>query len=528
MKLIYTIIFVLISFVLTGQNEFHVYPQNHKTTPGKPTGNGSIQNPWDLQTALNQNSKVINGGDVIWLHEGVYDGRFVSNLQSNIKHKHITVSSFPNEWAILNGNINSKRTSVLTVSGSRVIYKSFEITWLGDFSRKQTELNFQKSDGINHNSGINCKFINLIIHNNPGSGFGTWKQTGNSEINGCLIFNNGYYSAKRGSGVGIYAQNSTEQNKLIKDNIIFNNYYKGIEVWSDNRNAKEQYVKNIILENNVIFNSALITGTPRDNLIIATNDNNGINIAKNITVKDNIFYHNTALSKTIENNNAPSLTLGFNKNAPIESIKVLNNIIIGRKDAIRILDVKSLQFKNNCVYSGFVRFRESTIKHINQQNWKFSNNTYYTRRNTPIRIEGVRDYNIQEWNKKYGLDAQTTYKNFKEFNLNNVLDISQNEYDENKYRVVLFDKNENDVIVDFSEYGITKGTSFIIKDVENYSEVLKSGILGNDKKIVFPMKLNKNDTNKTLDNFGVFIVEFNNAENSKKIGFLGKFFSWLF
>ena len=528
MKLFYTIILAFTTIALTAQNEFHVFPDDHKKTPGKPTGNGSLQNPWDLQTALNQNSKVVNGGDTIWLHHGTYNGRFVSNLKSDIKDKYTTVSSFPGEWAILNGNMNSKRTAVLTVTGSNIIYKDFEITWLGDFPRKQTDPNFQKSDGISHNSGINCKFINLIIHNNPGSGFGTWRKTGNSEINGCLIFNNGYYSAKRGSGVGIYAQNSSEQNKLIKNNIIFNNYYKGIEVWSDNRNANEQYVKNIILENNVIFNSALVTGTPKDNLIIATNDNNGINIAKNIAVENNIFYHNTALSKTIENNNAPSLTLGFNKKAPIESIKVLDNVIIGRKDAIRILDVKSLQFKSNVVYSGYVRFRESTVKHINQQNWQFSNNRYYTRKNTPIRIEGVRDYNIEEWNKTYGLDTHTAYKNFKEFNLNSVLDISPNEYDNNKFRIVLFDKNENDVTVDFSEYGIAKGTSYIIKDVENYSEILKSGILGNDKKIVFPMKLNKNDKNKTFDNFGVFIIQFNKPETTEKVGFLSKFFKWLF
>ncbi|MEJ2113569.1 MAG: right-handed parallel beta-helix repeat-containing protein [Flavobacteriaceae bacterium] len=528
MKLICTIIFALLSFVLNGQNEFHVFPDNHRKNPGKPTGNGSLNNPWDLETALSQNSKTVNGGDIIWLHEGTYHGRFVSKLESNIKGKYITVSSIPNEWAILNGNITSKRTSVLTVTGSHVIYKDFEITWLGDFSRNQTDSNFQKSDGISHNSGVNCKFINLIIHNNPGSGFGSWKRTGNSEINGCLIYNNGYFSTKRGSGVGIYVQNSSNQLKIIKNNTIFNNYYKGVEVWSANTNANEEYVKNITLQSNIIFNNGLPSRVFRDNLIIATDDRNGINIARNITVKNNIFYHNTKLSKVIENNNASSLTLGFNNNAAIESIKVLNNIIIGRKDAIRILDVKSLQFENNIVYSGYVRLRESTIKHINPNNWQFSNNTYYTRRNTPIRVQGVRDYNIEEWNKTYGLDNHTTYKNFKEFNLNNVIDISRNEYDKNRYRVVLFDKNENDVTVDFSEYGITKGTTYAIKDVENYSEVLKSGIVGNDKKIVFHMKLNKDNKNKTFDNFGVFIIEFNKVGTNEKVGFLSKFFKWIF
>jgi len=528
MKSFYLIIFLIFCIVLNAQQEYHVFPEDHKKKPGTSIGNGSLQNPWNLQTALNQSNSVV-GGDIIWLHDGVYNGRFTSKLQSTNKDKFITVASFPNEWAILNGNIESAKTSVLNVKGANAIYKDFEITWIGDFSRKETDTDFQKSDGISHDRGTNCKFINLTIHNNPGSGFGSWKSTGYTEINNCFIYNNGFMSKRgRGSGVGIYVQNSSQQTKLIKNNTIFSNYYKGIEVWSANTNANEAYVKNITLQNNVIFNSGLVSGTYRDNLIIATDDRNGINIAKNINVENNILYHNTKLSKAIENNNASSLTLGFNKRAPIESIKVFNNIIIGRKDAIRILDVKSLHFKNNIVYSGYVRFRETTIKHIKPQNWQFSNNTYYTRNNKPIRVQGIKDYSIAEWNTKYGLDNHSNYKNFKEFNLNNVLNITKNEYKENQYRVVLFNKEEQDVVVDFSEYNLEEGSSYTIKDVENYNEVLTSGILNNDLEIVVPMSNLKSIKPHTLNNFGVYNIEFNKTEATVKVGFVGRFFKWLF
>ena len=301
-------LFAFISLITQAQQEFHVFPLDHESTPGSSTGNGSLQNPWDLQTALNQDAQVVNGGDIIWLHDGLYHGRFKSTLQSTINDKFITVASFSNEWAILNGNIKSNRKAVLTITGANVIYKDFEVTWLGNFPRIQTETNFQKSDGVSHTNGVNCKFVDLVIHNNPGSGFGSWKRTGNSIIDGCIIFNNGYYSSKRGSGVGVYVQNSSEKFRLIKNNIIFNNYYKGVEVWSDNRKAKEAYVKNIVLENNVIFNSAIITGKPKDNLIIATNDNNAVNIAKNITVKNNVLYHNTNYTKNQIDGQSPSLT----------------------------------------------------------------------------------------------------------------------------------------------------------------------------------------------------------------------------
>jgi hypothetical protein len=171
MKLIYTILFTILNFALVAQNEFHVFSEDAKT-PGTATGNGSLQKPWDLQTALNQNPNTVNGGDIIWLHDGIYNGRFISKLQSTTNGKFITIASFPNEWAVLNGNVTSNKTSVLNVKGSNVIYKDFEVTWLGDFSRNQGEKGFQKSDGISHDSGVNGKFINLIIHNNPGSGFG--------------------------------------------------------------------------------------------------------------------------------------------------------------------------------------------------------------------------------------------------------------------------------------------------------------------------------------------------------------------
>jgi len=510
------------------QHEYHVYPEHHEKTPGTTLGDGSLQHPWDLQTALGQKSEVVNGDDIIWLHEGVYNGRYISNLSSTVQGKNITVMPFQKNKVVLNGNLTSKRSYILEVRGKQVTFKDLEITFLGGFSRDQKDPNFQKVEGVSHSSGVGCKFINLIIHDIPGTGFGSWKQTADSEINGCMIYNNGYYSNKRGSGVGIYVQNSSEKFRLIKNNIIFNNYYKGIEVWSDNRNASEAYVKNIILENNVIFNSALVTGIPRDNLIIATNDNNGVNIAKNIKVVNNILYHNTNYAKNEIDGEMPSLTLGFNEHAPIENINLSRNIILGRNDGIRIQYAKSLVFKNNIVYAGFVRFNKSFYSNFNSTEWDFSGNRYFTRKNKTIRIQSQEDFTVEEWNKKYGLDSKSVWKPVSQFNMNNVLDITANDYDENKYRVILFNKNEEDVTVNFSNQNLTKGLTYIIRDVEDYSKVLKSGILGSDKNITFPMKLNQGNKNKTLDNFGVYTIEFNKNEATEKVGFFKRLFKGLF
>lgn len=517
-------VFLWFTFVFA-QKEFHVFPIDHKTNPGTVTGNGTLQRSWDLQTALNQKTEVVNGGDFIWLHEGVYSGRYVSILSSTILNKNITIMPFNNQKVIINGNVVSNKSSVLEVRGKQVTFKNIEITFLGEYSRNQNGANFQKVDGINHTNGAGCKFINLIIHNNPGSGFGSWKRTADTEINGCMIFNNGYYSAKRGSGVGIYVQNSSEQTRLIKNNIIFNNYYKGVEVWSDNRKATEAYVKNITLDNNVIFNSALVTGIPKDNLIIATNDNSSVNIAKNIKVLNNIFYHNTNYIKNEIDGELPSLTLGFNKNAPVEDITLTGNIILGRNDGIRFLHAKGLTFKNNIVYSGFIRFYNSFYNNYNSKTWEFSGNTYYTRKNKSIRIQSKEDFTVEEWQQKYNLDSKSIWKPISEFNLSNVLNITPYDFNKNKYRVVLFSKNEENVTVDFSKYKLSKEMIYTIRDVEDHSQIVQSGILGKDWKVTFPMKLNNGNKNKTLDNFGVFIVEFSQPE---KVGFLGNLFGWIF
>ncbi|MCB0469650.1 MAG: hypothetical protein KDC51_03335, partial [Flavobacteriaceae bacterium] len=81
--------------------------------PGKSTGDGSLLNPWDLQTALNQKNNVVNGGDTIWLHEGVYTGRYISKIESNLTNKFIVVSAYKADNVVLNGNIQSSLGAVL-------------------------------------------------------------------------------------------------------------------------------------------------------------------------------------------------------------------------------------------------------------------------------------------------------------------------------------------------------------------------------------------------------------------------------
>src|SRR5437762_2768638 len=63
--------------------EYHVSPS------GSRLRNGSLKNPWDLQTALSGEGanprQRVRPGDTVWLHGGVYRGGFVSKLSGSAK-----------------------------------------------------------------------------------------------------------------------------------------------------------------------------------------------------------------------------------------------------------------------------------------------------------------------------------------------------------------------------------------------------------------------------------------------------------
>ena len=536
MKQLLTFIFsISISAISFAQQDFHVFPKDHSKTPGTSNGIGSMNKPWDLQTALSQSSNVVNSGDTIWLHEGIYNGRYLSTLESLEANKFITVSGFKNDKVVINGNVNSPLKHVFEINGKQVVYKNFEVTFLGDYSRNAKDDEFEVVSGIRHSTGEDCQFINLKVNNIPGVGIGSWKTTGGSIFDGCIIYNNGYIKGQ-GRGLGLYIQNNTEKVKVIQNCIIFNNYYKGVEVWSANKKAKNEYVKNMILKNNVFFNNGSPAQLFKDNLIVATGDKNGINIAKNIKVINNIFYHNVDVKNGQINGDAASLSIGYHENAPVEDVVIKNNIIFGRNNALRIAHAKSVTLEGNRIYSGYVSFKSSVLEHIN--NWNFKNNTYYTKKSSSFRILGDKDYTLQNWQSNFGLDEGSRWKSVKKFDMKSVASVTKYNHKKGAYKVVLFQEDENEVSVDFSKPDIKIGSNYKIYDVENPNVILQTGKLPEDLKITFPMQLNEIEkplhntaAQKTLSNFGVFVIEFEEQipikETEERDNFFKRFFKWL-
>ncbi len=258
-------------------------------------------------------------------------------------------------------------------------------------------------------------------------------------------------------------------------------------------------------------------------MIVASNDSNGINIAQNITVANNIFYHNTDFIKNQINGDAPSLTLGLRPSAPITDVVVKDNIIIGRNNGLRILYADKLVFQNNTVHSGYVMQTKATNRRF--KNWRFKNNIYYTKNSSPMFITKSERLNFNDWKSKYNVDTDSKHKSHKTFDLDPVLDVTQVESKTMKFRVTLFNKQGNPVRVTFLNHDISEGTNYKITNIAS-NEVLSEGTLNVEKEVVFKMGIE----NVTANNFGVYYITFDSesAIEKKKKSFFKRIFGWLF
>jgi parallel beta-helix repeat protein len=126
------------------------------------------------------------------------------------------------------------------------------------------------------------KFINLIVHDTQDNGF--WKQEINTEVNGCLFYYNGWSAPDRGHGHGIYAQNDTGSTMRLIDNIIFQQFDKGIQIYG----SSTAPLNNMDLEGNTAFQNGYMAST--------TQGSNNIEIgggqtAQNPTLLNNYSYY---------------------------------------------------------------------------------------------------------------------------------------------------------------------------------------------------------------------------------------------
>ncbi len=253
------------------------------------SGTGSFSNPWRLQDALDQPSAV-HPGDTIWLRGGTYSGTFVSYLDGTSASP-IIVRQYAGEQATLDGG--SSTTANLSVRGSYTWFWGFEIK-NSDTHRQSSQSGSNPSD-IYRGDGVQIwqtqtesglKFIDLIVHDTR-QGFSFWQEATDAEINGCIVYYNGWNGTDRGHGHGIYTQNNTGT-KHIVNNILFENFDHGIQGYG----SAAAYLKNYDIQGNTFSSSGLIANPDGGrNFLIG-----GDSTAQNLTITNNFFYYKSPYS----------------------------------------------------------------------------------------------------------------------------------------------------------------------------------------------------------------------------------------
>lgn len=121
---------------------------------------------------------------------------------------------------------------------------------------------------MNVYSGTNCKFINLITHDNA-QGVSWWSGSKDSELHGCIIYDNGWDAPDRGHGHAIYTQN-VDGTKTISDCIMTGGHSYTLHAYGSSRADVNSY----FVVGNLCYNAGpflIGSGKPSHNIKVFTN-----------------------------------------------------------------------------------------------------------------------------------------------------------------------------------------------------------------------------------------------------------------
>jgi hypothetical protein len=449
--------------------------QYHVTLNGSPEGDGSFENPWDIQTAF-KHPVSVEAGDTIWLHEGVYDlnDRLISNL-SGSEGAPIIVRQYPKEIAVINTGDDVE--NALQINGEYTWYWGFQVTSSASGRESDPEdnyhphrgkaINIGQSDDKIENPGIKC--INLIVHNTAG-GFGIWTSAVDGEIYGCIVFHNGYDGGAwhdpksyRGHGHCIYSQSDTRGIRYLKDNILFWGYAMAIHAYTSS-----SHLDNMSVEGNIIFNPGL-TSTISD----ATEGIHigGVPVAKNPYIAENYVY----MTPSMKEGDACNLTEPDSKWwGGVRNSEIQDNYFVSGDKSLVMYERGEASISGNTFVGDIEGFNRSA----------FSNNNYY----------------LDE--KPQGID----------------IFIRPNEYESGRAHICVFNWDNLSSTKIYPEGILKQGQEYALYDVQNLSgDPLISGdfngssitvplINGEAMQAVGGMKEPINKVKHTSPEFNVFLL----------------------
>lgn len=275
----------------------------HVAVDGQATNRGTRESPWDLTSALDGRQKV-QPGDTIWITGGTYrhpdrllaSQGFVVRLAGTADAP-IQVRAVPGTRATLDGGMSVvSPTDYVWIRGLEILV-SENFTLGRELSEpgSHPQSYGRPWGGLNISAGRGCKYINLVIHDNA-QGVSFWRGATDSELYGCIIYDNGWKAPDRGHGHAIYTQNEIGT-KTIADCIMTGGYGYTLHAYGSER----AFVDHYLIVGNIAYNAGtFLIGGGRP--------------SRDIRVYDNILY---------------SVTMQLGYSAPEnEDCEVIGNTIV--------------------------------------------------------------------------------------------------------------------------------------------------------------------------------------------------------
>jgi hypothetical protein len=406
------------------------------STSGATNGTGTQSNPLSLQNAIGSGSPA-KAGDTVWLRGGTYRGAFTSTLAGQPDNP-IIVRQCPGERAILVAtNVND---NTLTVLGNSTWFWGFEVM------NSVTNRSLQRGMGV-YSDGPNTKLINLIVHDS-GVGIGSWGYATNSEICGCIIFNNGYTATNGGAhGHGIYIQNNLGGRKLVRNTIISHSYAQGINCYSQGG-----IINDIDYNGNVIFRNG------GKNMSIG-----GYKPAFGITVSNSVLYQGTGIDYRYTVN--VQLGLGVTN---MDNFIFVSNTVVGGYTEINL-------WTNGVVSGNRFIFGDGAllVVMLEECNYVWDANTYFnsTFRPQPFiyhKLPNTVDshWTLSGWQAGTGFDTNSSLTTGIPSGPNII--IQADPYDTNRTTITVLNWESNAVVAVDMSGRLSAGQRYEVRNVQDY------------------------------------------------------------
>jgi hypothetical protein len=406
---------------------------------GASDGDGSNAKPWDLQTALNGGALQIHPGETVWLRGGTYSGSFTSRLAGD-PSKPIIVRQYPLEHATLEGN--------LSVFGHDV--------WFWGFELMNPNPTGATSNGINSRAP-RVKYINLVIHDANSSGIGFHDGADlvpapDGEVYGSIIYNNGTLNNNHH---GVYVDNNVGA-KSVRDNIVFNNWAFGIQVYATGPN---QYLNNITVDGNIVFNNSRIGGAFDGEFIIG---GSGVPVVGGVLTNNYTFNGDGRLAADV----------GWYYSSANTDIRVTGNYFVG---GLEMDDWSTAVVTNNTIYattiavpqaSGVLFSRGSISTHTYSGNIFYGDSTVLGWGHNPAKGPGsISRTNFASWKS---LTGWTNPGQFAGGVPPDLVVVRPNAYETGRANIAIYNWSKAAIVpVDVSGV-LTQGQKYVLLNVLNF------------------------------------------------------------